>query len=80
MFKLPAWISGVGLAEHMTVGMTLVIIGLALNMPSWAALYGATLLGIGHEWADGDLTTAPGAPYNGLIDVFFFALPPLLFL
>lgn len=77
---LPTWASLIGLLEHVVVGAALVGLGLLLHTPTWAPFSWALALGVGHELGDGDLTRAPGHPWNGVLDVAAFLVVPVIVL
>jgi len=71
--KLPSWISISGLLTHALVGWVLTLLG--FNLVAVLAV------AIAHEVGDGDLRrSAPGWPWNGLLDIVFFLPIPLLVL
>src|SRR5437763_12497892 len=35
-------------------------------------------VGVAHEWGDGDFVSAPGAPWNGILDTLAFLPVPLV--
>lgn len=69
--RLPPWLSPSGLLTHLAVGGVLTLIG--FNFVAVLAV------AIAHEVGDGDLRrSAPGWPWNGLLDVAAFLPIPLL--
>ena len=75
---VPLWVSLLGIVEHVAVGAALVGLGLLWHTDVWVPFSWALALGIGHELGDGDLTRAPGHPWNGLVDVAAFLLVPAI--
>jgi hypothetical protein len=78
--NLPAWVSKIGLAQHAAVGLVACLVLGLLGSPPLAILVAVLAFAIWHEWTDGDLTVAPGAPWNGVLDVLAFVLVPVLWL
>lgn len=73
-----AWLSPQGLAQHVVAGFVLtVVLGLLGTSPP-AATVACFAMGLAHELGDGDLTTAAGHPWNGLVDVAFFLVAPIV--
>jgi len=75
---IPAWISWRGLGQHAAIGAAVTLLSALAHAASWLAVLLMLTLGVWHEWSDGDLTRAPGAPWNGLLDVGAFLVPSLL--
>lgn len=50
----------------------------ALSTPAAARVVAVAAVGIAHEWGDGDFTRAPGAPWNGILDVLSFLPVPVV--
>ncbi|HVH67710.1 MAG TPA: hypothetical protein VM716_07580 [Gemmatimonadales bacterium] len=75
---LPNWIRPIGLIEHVLVGALVAVLLAALGTPAAARVVAVAAVGIAHEWGDGDFTTAPGAPWNGILDVLAFLPVPVL--
>ena len=74
-----------GIGEHLAIGWELTAMANASGRFSgdprgaaWWALKATVVLGFVHELLDHDLTDAPGAPCNGLVDIAAFALVPFL--
>ena len=76
--KLPAWIKPLNLLLHVGAGIVLTYILSALGTPPLANLIAVGAVGVAHELGDGDLTTAPAAPWNGILDVLAFLPGPLV--
>ena len=83
--RVPAWVDREGLAIHVAVGLGVLLVAwltvsvvAAQFLPSVVALEVALGIGVVHEWMDGDLTQAPGHPWNGVVDILAFLLPALL--
>ena len=75
---LPTWIRPPGLAEHVIVGGLLTALLAALGAPALARVVAVAAVGVAHEWGDGDYVSAPGAPWNGILDTLAFLPVPLL--
>jgi hypothetical protein len=75
---LPTWIRPLGLAEHVIVGGLLTALLAALGTPALARVVAVAAVGVAHEWGDGDFVSAPGAPWNGILDTLAFLPVPLL--
>ncbi|HEY6158114.1 MAG TPA: hypothetical protein VIV88_11710 [Gemmatimonadales bacterium] len=75
---LPTWIRPLGLVEHVIVGGALTALLAALGTPALARVVAVAAVGVAHEWGDGDFVSAPGAPWNGILDTLAFLPVPLL--
>jgi len=76
---LPAWISPRGLQEHCLAGGLLTLVLHGMNAAPTVIVVAVLAMAVAHEIGDGDLQrTAPGWPWNGLLDVFAFLPLPLL--
>jgi hypothetical protein len=79
--RIPKWLWWHGLLPHGAVGLFLLETGLLGHAPAWYIWLVAAVVGVAHEQADGDLTTHPDAPWEGLLDaVTFTALPTVYWL
>jgi hypothetical protein len=75
---LPTWIRPLGLLEHVIVGGVLTALLAALGTSALARVVAVAAVGVAHEWGDGDFVTAPGAPWNGILDTLAFLPVPLV--
>lgn len=75
---LPKWISPIGLVEHVVVGGVVTALLAGLGTPVAARILAVAAVGIAHEWGDGDFVQAPGAPWNGILDVLAFLPVPVV--
>lgn len=75
---LPNWLRPIGLIEHLGVGAVVTAVLVALGTPAVARVVAVAAVGIAHEWGDGDFVRAPGAPWNGIIDVLAFLPVPVV--
>ena len=75
---LPRWIRPLGLVEHVVAGAVLTALLWVLGTPAVARIVAVAAVGVAHELGDGDFTRAPGAPWNGVLDVLAFLPGPLL--
>ena len=76
--KLPKWALWHGLVPHATIGALLTVVGWFFGVSPSYILFAAALTGLVHEQGDGDLTTVPNAPYEGLLDACTFTVVPLI--
>jgi hypothetical protein len=74
----PSWFRPLGRVEHVIVGGVLTALLAALGTPGAARVVAVAAMGVAHEWGDGDFVSAPGAPWNGILDTLAFLPVPLL--
>ena len=75
----PVWLSPVGLLLHFCVGIVCTLVFVALGATPALNFVAVTALAIAHEVGDGDFKcSAPGWPWNGLLDVVAFLPTPLI--
>src|SRR2546423_616160 len=67
-----------GYIRHAIIGALATIVLVAMGTPPFANVLAVTGVGVAHEVGDGDFTTAPEAPWNGIKDVAAFLPAPLL--
>lgn len=76
--SLPRWWSGVGITQHLAVGVAVGLVCRLGHAASWVPVVLLLGLGVWHEWIDGDFRRSEGGPSNGIVDVLAFVLGPLL--
>ena len=80
MSLIPRWVSWQGLAQHVAVGAGIAVVAARVGQGPWVGLTVCLVVGLGHEWLDGDFTDADGAPWNGILDALAFLPVPIVWL
>ena len=74
------WNWTTGWLIHALVGLAIVLVcGLGRVEPAWVPFAVALWTGLVHEWADGDFTTHPAAPWQGIADTLAFLPGPIAY-
>ena len=80
MSLVPSWVSWQGLAQHVAVGAGIAVVVARVGQGPGVGLTVCLVIGLVHEWLDGDFTEADGAPWNGILDALAFTPVPIVWL
>jgi hypothetical protein len=77
--RVPKWLWWHGLLPHGSLGLFFLVVGLLAHIPAWHVWLTTAVVGLAHEQGDGDLTTHPDAPVEGLLDALTFTALPTVY-